>query len=59
MTRVKQFGFADGRQHALGGRGVNEWIALAGIEVFLDRHLFFTRLLVTVQKTADDIHATS
>ncbi|MCY1560222.1 hypothetical protein D9M68_973370 [compost metagenome] len=59
MPGVQQFRFADGHEHALGRGGVGEWIVLAGVEVFLDRQLVFTRLFVACQEMTDNIHTTS
>ena len=59
MPRVDHLGFADGRQHALRGRRIRQGFPLAEVEVFLDRHLFLARLLVSREEIADDVHEAS
>ena len=56
---VEQLRLANGHQHALRRGGIHQRIALAGIQVFLDRELIFTRLLVSGQEMTDGIHTTS
>ncbi len=46
-SRIDQFRLTDRQQHALGNRGVGLGVALADIQVFLDRHFLFLLGLVT------------
>ena len=57
VARVDHLGLADGLEHALGGGGVGQRVALALREVVFDRQLFFASALEARGKVADDIHA--
>jgi hypothetical protein len=57
VARVDHQGLADRLEHALGGGGVGQRIALALREVVFDRQLFFATALEARCKVADDIHA--
>jgi MFS family permease len=48
---------ADGLEHALGGGGVGQRVALALGEVVLQRQLFLARALVAGGEVADHVHA--
>ena len=50
-------GLADGLEHALGGGGVRQRVALALREVLLEREFFFARALEASGEMADHIHA--
>jgi hypothetical protein len=56
---VDHLRLADGGEHPFGCRCVDQRITFARIEVLLERHFLFTRLLVTGQKIPNDIHGTS
>jgi hypothetical protein len=57
VARVHALRLANGAEHALGGRGVGQGVALALGEVVLQRELFFARALVARFEMADHIHA--
>jgi hypothetical protein len=47
VTGIHQFRFANGRQHALGGRGIGRMIALADLQILLDGVFLFAGFVVT------------
>ena len=53
---VDQLGIADGPEHAFGSGGVGEWVALAEIQILLQRDDLFSRAVVTGGKVADHVH---
>ncbi len=56
-ARVDRLRRADGFEHALGGGGVGEAVALALGEVLLEGEFFLAGALVARGEAADDIHA--
>jgi hypothetical protein len=56
VSGVHQFGFANGLEHALGGSGIRRGVALAGVQVVLQRDDFLAGALVAGGKVADHIH---
>ena len=59
VSGVKHFRLANCGKHALRCYGIDKRVTLAGIEILLDGHFLFARLLVTSQKITDHIHKTS
>ncbi len=57
VARVHRLRLADGLEHALGGGGVGQRVALALGEVVLEGHLLLARAFVAGGKVADHIHA--
>jgi hypothetical protein len=59
VARVDVCRLADGLQHALGGGGVGQRVALALGEVVLEREFLLAGALVARSEMADDVHAIS
>ena len=57
VARVDGLRLTNGLEHALGGSGVSHGVALALVEVVLEREFFFARALVASLQMADDVHA--
>src|SRR5690606_8736494 len=55
---VDQLGFADGQQHAFGGAGVGARVALAQVQVFLQRKFFLASGFEPLLEVAENAQLT-
>ena len=59
VAGVDHLGLADGGKHALGCGGIGHRLALAQVEVFLQRHFLLASLFISLQEIANYIHGIS
>ena len=56
LAGIDEFRFADGHEHALGGRGVGGGVRFTQLQIFLKRHLFLLGFFVTCSVVIEDTH---